>query len=425
MAHVLVLTLVFRPDGVSTGVIMGEVSADLSAAGHNVTVVTTVPHYNRDPEAEARQPLVRMWGPLLYRSVFQGVRVLHVAMPRKGGATLSRLLAWTQFHVLSLVVALALVRRVDVILAPSPPLTIGVCAWLLGCLYRAPYVYNVQELYPDIAITLGAIRSPWITAPLFALERFVYARARVITVIASRMRQRILQKLVPAEKVRLIPNFVDLDDMAPLPKINEFSRLHGLEREFVVAYAGNMGPAQGLETVLEAASLLRHQPGLRFLLVGEGILFNRLNALVRDRGLENVLILPHQPYALVPQIYAASDICLVPLAVNTGSEAIPSKVYRIMACARAVLACADPDSDLAELIGLARCGKVVPPGSPESLAQAVSEAMRSPSECAAMGLAGRAHVVAQYSRKSISGRYEALVREVAGTPRPRPVSTHV
>jgi putative colanic acid biosynthesis glycosyltransferase WcaI len=416
MAHVLVLSLVFPPDGVSTAIIMGELSADLRKAGHDVTVVTTVPHYNRDPEAETRQPLVQKWAPLLYRSEFRGSRVLHVAMPRKSGSRLSRLLAWGQFHVLSLIAAVALVRRVDVILAPSPPLTIGVCAWLLGCFYRAPYVYNVQELYPDIAITLGEIRSPWITSALFALERFVYARARAITVIASGMRQRILQKSVPPDKVRLIPNFVDIDDMRPLPKANEFSRQHGLEQEFVVTYAGNMGLAQGLETVLEAASLLRHQSGLRFLLVGEGILFNRLKALALDRGLENVLILPQHPYASVPQIYAASDLCLVPLAVNSGSEAVPSKVYRIMACARPVLACADLNSDLAELIGLARCGKVVPPGSPESLARAVSEALRSPSECTAMGLAGRAHVVAHYSRESISGRYEALVREVVGRP---------
>jgi colanic acid biosynthesis glycosyl transferase WcaI len=95
------------------------------------------------------------------------------------------------------------------------------------------------------------------------------------------MRQRILEKLVPTDKVRLIPNFVEIDDMAPLPKANGFSRQHGLDGEFVVTYAGNMGPAQGLETVLEAASLLRHESGLRFLLVGERVLHNRLKALVR------------------------------------------------------------------------------------------------------------------------------------------------
>jgi glycosyltransferase involved in cell wall biosynthesis len=423
MAHILVLTLVFPPDGVSTAVIVGELSADLKAAGHDVTVVTTVPHYNRDGEAEARQPLVRVWGPLLYRSEFHGVRVLHVGMPRKSGNVTSRLLAWAQFHVLSVIAAVTLVRHVDVIIAPSPPLTVGLCAWLLGVLYRAPYIYNVLELYPDIAITLGGLKNRWIITFLFALERFVYARARVITVIAAGMQRRILEKSVPAGKVRLIPNFVDVNDMAPFPKGNAFSREHGLDRAFVVTYAGNMGPAQGLETVLAAAALLKQEAGLMFLLVGGGVLHDRLQASAREQGLENVLILAHQPYDLVPQIYAASDLCLVPLALNTGADAVPSKVYRIMACARPVLACADPESDLAELVRLARCGSVVPPGSPESMAQAVSDAMRNPSARAAMGQAGRAHVMAHYARASISAQYEALVREVAGVPS-RQMNTH-
>lgn len=282
MAHVLVLTLVYPPDGVSTAVILGELSADLNRAGHEVTVVTTVPHYNSDAGAEARQPLTRAWGPFLYRSEFQGAQVLHVGMPRKSGNVLLRLLAWTQFHVLSLVAAAELVRRVDVIVAPSPPLTVGLCAWLLGRFYGAPYIYNVQELYPDIAIALGALKNRWATSLLFALERFVYARARVVTVIAPRMRRRILEESIPHAKVRLIPNSVDVNDLAPLPKANGFSREHGLDRAFVVTYAGNMGPAQGLETVLDAASLLNHESGLMFLLVGEGSLRGRLKASARD-----------------------------------------------------------------------------------------------------------------------------------------------
>ena len=423
MAHILVLTLVFPPDGVSTAIILGELSADLKSSGHDITVITTVPHYNRDTAAEARQPLVRKWGRLLYRSEFEGVRVLHVAMPRKTGRIVTRLLAWTQFHVLSLIAALALVRRVDVVVAPSPPLTVGVCAWLMGLCYRAPYVYNVQELYPDIAIALGALKNRLAIAVSLALERFVYARARFITVIAPRMRRRILEKAVRPEKVRLIPNFVDVDVMVPLAKANEFSREHGLDQAFVVTYAGNMGPVQGLDTVLDAASLLSSESGLIFLLVGEGSSYDRLKALSRDRGLKNVLILPHQPYALVPQIYAASELCIVPLARNAGSDAVPSKVYRIMACARAVLACADSESDLAELVRSAHCGIVVPPGRPEALADAIIEALRDPSACAARGRAGRLHVMTHYSRASISAQYDALVREVAGI-RPQHVSAH-
>ena len=423
MAHVLVLSLVFPPDGVSTAVILGELSADLKKAGHDVTVVTTAPHYNRDAGAEARQPLTRVWGPVLSRSEFQGARVLHVAMPRKGRSVLLRLLAWGQFHVLSVVAALALVRRVDVIVSPSPPLTVGVCAWLLGLCYRAPYAYNVQELYPDIAISLGALRNRWAISVLFALERFVYARARFITVIAPGMRRRILMKGVPPDKVRLIPNFVDADDLTPGPKANVFSRQHGLDEAFVVTYAGNMGPAQALDTVLDAATLLKAEPRLKFLLVGEGTSFDRLRRRAYEQGLANVLMLPHQSYDLVPQIYAASDLCLVPLAVNTASDAVPSKVYRIMACARAVLACADAESDLADLIRAAQCGAVVSPGSPEALAKAIVAAMRDPAASAAMGEAGRRYVLTQYARPSISAQYDALIREATHVTKPA-VTSH-
>ena len=419
MARVLVLTLVAPPDGVSTAVIVGELAADLTAAGHDVTVMTTMPHYNRDAQAERRQPLRRMWGGLLARSECAGVPVIHVIMPRKNASPVLRVLAWAQFHVLSLIASLVLVRKVDVIVAPSPPLTIGLCAWLLGLIYRAPFIYNVQELYPDIAIRLGAIRNPMLIRALFALERFVYARARVITPIAEHMRQRILGKGVPGSKVRLIPNFVDVDDMRPLPKNNAFSRTHGLDRDFVVTYAGNMGPAQDLETVLEAAALLKDETGLTFLFVGDGGRRGPLESQAQRLGLAQVRFMAHQDYAVVPEIYATSDLCLVTLAARTGSDAVPSKVYRIMACARPVLVSADLDSDLAVLVSGTRSGVVVPPESPQAMAEAIRRAMREPSTGAAMGLAGRAHVLEHYGRRSVSARYDALVREMAGvTPTP-------
>jgi colanic acid biosynthesis glycosyl transferase WcaI len=414
MAHVLFLSLVFPPDNVSTAVIMGELAADLKAAGHEITVVTTTPHYNRDREAERRQPLRPVWGPILKGSEFHGIRVLHVAMPQKSSRIILRLLAWAGFHLWSLVAAGVLVRRVDVILAPSPPLTIGLCAWLLGCAYRAPFVYNAQELYPDIAVALGAIRRRGVIQALLALERFVYARAAAVTVIAQRMRSRVIAKGFTPEKIRLIPNFVDVEDMLPQPKSNAFAREHGIERAFVVLYAGNIGPAQGLGVVLDAAELLLDAADVTFLFVGEGAAKDQLRESARERHLDRVVFLDYQDYGRVPEIYAASDLCLVPLATNTGSDAVPSKVYRIMACGRPVLACADAASDLAELVAVSGGGTVVPPASPQALAEAVREAKKNPQACAEKGAAGRRHVLAHYSRRAVSGQYEALVRELTG-----------
>jgi colanic acid biosynthesis glycosyl transferase WcaI len=413
VAHVLVLSLVFPPDNVSTAVIMGELAADLETAGHEVTVVTTVPHYNPGERPEPRQPLARVWGPLLSTSRFEGIRVLHVGMPRKTASVPSRLLAWTRFHVVSLAAAAALVRRVDVILAPSPPLTIGVCAWVLGVLYRAPYVYNVQELYPDLAVALGAVKNRRLIDLLLWLERFVYAHAGAVTVIAGQMRRRLLEKGVAERKVHLIPNFVDVEDLVPLPRDNAFSREQDLGGAFVVTYAGNMGPAQGLETVVEAASLLKDEPGLVFLFVGDGGSRAGLAAAARERGLTNVRFVSYQPYGRVPQIYGASDVCLVALASRAGCDAIPSKVYRIMACARPVLACADADSDLAQLVTSVGCGTVVGPANPGALAQAVLHAKRNPSACRAQGESGRAHVAVHYARRVVSAQYDRLLRTLA------------
>jgi colanic acid biosynthesis glycosyl transferase WcaI len=413
LANVLILSLVFPPDSVSTAQIMGELGTDLESQGHKVTVITTSPHYNQDAEAESRQPIQNYWGSVLRKSDYHGIHVYHTFMPRKGKNIFLRLLAWGGFHQISIVAGMATVPRPDVILTPSPPLTIGVCAWILGKYHRTPFIYNVQEVYPDIAVRLGAIRNKWLIGRLQQLESFVYRKAKKITVIAPRMRQRLLEKGVPSGKVEVVPNFVDIGDLSPLPKDNGFSRPHGIHEKFVISYAGNMGPAQGLESFIEAAFLLRGEQGIHFMMMGDGILRKSLVERVAQSGLGNFLFLAHQPYSMMPSIYAASDVCLVPQAMETGCDAVPSKVYRIMACARPVLATTDPESDLAILIKDAGCGAIVPPGSPSDLAGVIWEAYRDRARWREMGRAGRTHVVEHYSRHVVTGRYHALIQAVA------------
>ncbi len=419
MARILFLSLVFPPDGVSTAQIMGDLAEDLRSRGHTVDVLTTTPHYNRDAEAEARQPLRSYWGPVVKKSDFRGLPVTHTLMPRKGRSVPARLGAWILFHALSTIVGLTALPRPDLIFVPSPPLTMGLAARLIGWFRRAPFIYNVQEVYPDIAIRLGALRSRPLIRLLRGLERLVYRRAAKITVIAPCMLQNLLAKGVSRDKVSLIPNFADVDDLRPLAKDNPFSRRYGLQDIFTVSYAGNLGAPQGLDTFLDAAALLRHEPGIRFLMLGDGMQKEALRRRLDELKLEAFLFLPHQPYSVVPEIYASSDANLVPQAAETGCDAVPSKVYRIMACGRPILAVTDPASDLAALVGEAACGVVVPPGSAPALAQAILEAFRSGAEWRAKGEAGRLFVVRHYSRSSVADRYDRLVRALvpaAGGP---------
>ena len=412
MANVLILSLVFPPDSVSTAQIMGELAVDLQAKGHKVAVLTTAPHFNRDPEAELRQPIRNHWGPVLRKSDFHGIPVYHTFMPRKGKSILLRLLGWTGFHLISAVAGMTTVPRPSVIIAPSPPLTIGVFAWILGKFHGAPYIYNVQEIYPDIAVRLGALRNKRLIGLLERLERFVYRKGEKIAVIAPRMRQRLLDKGVPSDKVEVVPNFVDIGDLSPLPKDNEFSRRHGIQEKFVVGYAGNMGPAQGLEGFIDSAGLLRDGTGIHFMMMGDGILRESLRKRVEKLGLDNFTFLSYQPYSTMPQIYAASDICLVPQTAQTGCDAIPSKVYRIMACARPVLAITEPESDLAHLIRDTGCGVTISPEGSSDLADVICKAYRDQARWKEMGRAGRAHVVEHYSRPAVTNRYHDLIQRV-------------
>jgi colanic acid biosynthesis glycosyl transferase WcaI len=391
---------------------MTELALELRKFGHDITVLTTTPHYNVDPEARARQPLVRELGGLLYRSDCEGIPVYHASIPVKGSRVGARLLDYARFHAISTLAGLILIGRPDVILAPSPPLTIGLSAWALSLARRAPFIYNVQEIYPDVAVSLGVLKNRHMIQAIESLERFIYARSRTVTVISEWFRRRLLTKGVPTEKLRMIPNFVDTDFMRPGLRHNGFSSAHGLDDQFVVLYAGNIGLTQGLETILAAAQRLTHQSDLRFVIVGDGTRRGWLEDKLDREQLTNVMLLPYQPRSVVPQIYASSDICLVPLKRGTAQETFPSKIYTIMAAGRPIVASADPDSELAWVVQEADCGWVVPPDDPVSLAEMLAATYERRTELASRGQNGRDYVMAHHSRRAVAAQYDSLIREV-------------
>jgi len=226
------------------------------------------------------------------------------------------------------------------------------------------------------------------------------------------MRRAVVAKGVPPGRVHFIPTFVDMDQLRPGPKDNPFAREHGVTDRFVVAYAGNMGFSQGLEVLLDVAERLKDETDTIFLFVGGGVLRERLIESARARSLGNTLFIAHQPYARVPEIYATSDVCVVPLLSEVGAEAMPSKLLRIMACGRPVLAMVDRESEVAREVLASRAGVVVSPSSVAEVAAAVRALQRSPERRAAMGAAGRAYVGVSYSREIVTRQYAALISEL-------------
>jgi colanic acid biosynthesis glycosyl transferase WcaI len=410
VANVLILSLFFPPDSVSTAQLFGELAVDFKAKGHDVSVLTTTPHYSAAAAAIGRG--FERAGPfsLLRKSSFEGIPVTHVPMPLKAGGIANRLLAWAWFHVAVVVAGLAR-RRPDVVIVPSPLLSLAVAGWMIG--RGAALIYNVQELYPDLAINAGKVKNGALRDLLRGLERFVYEKSAAVTVIGPAMFDRVKERTSRPDKVRLVPNFVDLDEMRPLPRDNAFAREHGMTDVFSIVYAGNLGLAQGFDDVLHAADLLRDEPRMRFVFVGDGVLAPALRATVEEREMRNVAFVGHQPYGRVPEIYSASDACLVPLSAAAAFEAIPSKVVRIMACARPVVAIAPATSDLANIVAESGCGVTVEPGDGPALARELKKLASDPKAAAAMGARGREYAAANFSRAAVSSAYDALIREVA------------
>jgi colanic acid biosynthesis glycosyl transferase WcaI len=405
--RILLLTLYFAPDVAANAVIMTELAEELIRMGHQVTVVTAFPHYAGNV-IDARYR-----GRLVQHEEYRGIQIMRTFLytsPRKNRFGV-RLLNYTSFNLLSTLASI-LSGPQDVILAPSPPLTIGLGAWIISRFKGVPFVYNVQDIYPDIAVGLGVLTNPTVIRLSRWMERLVYNKAIAVTVLSEGFRRNLLAKGVPTDKLHVIPNFVDVDFIRPLPKDNSFSRRHGLHDRFVVMYAGNIGLSQGLETLLGAARSLQDLDDLQVLIVGNGSAKQGLEIQAQAMGLTNVEFLPFQPREALPNMYATADVSLVLLKQGIGAESVPSKAYTILASGRPLIAAVDEQAETRRMIAEAQCGITVPPQEAQTLADAIRQLYHAPVIRAEMGQRGCAYVSAHYTPQAVAAQYDALLKLV-------------
>lgn len=403
--RILFLTMYYKPDNAATGILMAELAEELAGQGHDVRVVTSMPHYSTNSiwkEYRGKAWMRERQGKILVQRVWSYV-------PVNKDRLLPRFFSYLSFTLLS-AFAGQLMPRPDVIVtpSPSPPLTNGASAFLLGRLRGVPFISNIQDIYPDVAIRMGVMKNPVVIAAYKKLEKFVYAHSAAITVISEGFRQNLMAKGVPSDKIEVIPNFIDAAFVAPHPRFNEFSRAQNWDDKFVALFAGNVGMSQGLDTVLEAAALLRHVPNLLFAIVGNGASKPALVEQVKALGLTNVEFLPYQSYDQVPLLYSAADVGLIPLRRGFTNDSVPSKLFTIMGVARPMIAGVDAHSETAQVIAESGCGLRVEPEDARALADSVQVLYKDRNRCAEMGRRGRLHVEAHYTRVSVARQYEAI-----------------
>lgn len=409
--NILVLCPHYAPDIAPTGEVMSTIGRGLVELGHRLHVVTALPWYRHHRIEDG-------WGGRAVRSedVSWG-RITRVhPFPADKTNIPARALAFGGFTALAGAVALASRKgpRPDVVFVMSPPITLGPAGWLAAKRWRVPFVFNVQDVFPDVAVELGAISNPRVIAVAARLERFIYDHADGVTVLSDELASNVRGKLgagQPPTKVHVIPNFVDVDAIADGPRENAYRAEHGLQGRTVVMYAGNVGLSQSLELFVDAArSLVDTRPEVVFVINGDGSARAALEQ--RAAGLENVRFVGYQPRERLPEVLAAADLHVVPLKRGLAHSSVPSKLYSILAAARPLLASVDEGTEVARTVEAAGAGLAVPPDDRDAFLAGLLQLLDDPAALVERGRSGRRFVQSWASPAAVATAYSQLFEDI-------------
>ena len=399
----------YWPDDGATGQLLAELCEDLVARyGFEVTVVCgALPGH-------ARAGLG-----LVTQEERHGVRILRAAGTAFDKSRFAGRVANYLSFFISAWIAGRRVGRQDVVVALTDPPIIGLVARRSARRARAPFVYLCQDVFPEVARLVESFRSPRVERLLERIGRSLIGSADRVVAIGETMRDRLVERRgADPARTLVIHNWADCEALAPRPRDNAFARAHGLDRAFVVMHSGNIGLSQDLDTLIGAASMLRHEPGILFAIMGGGARRAELEFRVRGLGLDNVRFLPRQPKETLPDAFGSADAFVVSLKRGLAGSIVPSKLYGVLAAGRPYIAAVERACEVAFITTKHDCGLLVPPGDDEALAHRVRELFEDPALVRHLGENARRAAYA-FDRPVQVDAYARLLRELAAAPAPR------
>jgi colanic acid biosynthesis glycosyl transferase WcaI len=407
--HILFLTENFPPERNAPASRVYERACYWVRWGHKVTVITSAPNF---PEGRVHPGYRNRWYEIEERDGIRVVRVKTFVAANEG--VVLRTLDFLTFMVTGFFGGLVQ-ERPDVVVATSPQFFAAVAGWALSAARQRPFVFELSDLWPASITAVGAMRENLGLRMIERLELFLYRRAAKVVALTRSFKTDLVSRGIPAAKVAVVINGVDMSRYAPRPRDSQLAREVGLENHFVVGYIGTHGMAHALERVLDAAELLRTVPAVRFLFVGSGAARDRLVSEAARRGLSNVFLVPAQPKEMMPSYWSICDLALVHLKdTPLFRTVIPSKIFEAMAMGRPIVLAA-PDGEAADIVRATGAGIVLPPEDPRALAEAVKSLSESPAAVAQ--LAQRALVAAPlFTREKQARDMLAAIEEVTPTP---------
>ena len=414
--HVLFLSDNFPPETNAPATRLHEHARRWVRQGHRVTVVTCAPNF---PRGEVFEGYQNRW---LSREVVDGIEVLRVkTFITANSGFLLRTLDFLSFMVMGVLGGL-LPRRPDLVVASSPQFFAAVGGWVLSVLRRRPFVFEVRDLWPASIAAVGAMRESRLLRLLERVELFLYRRARRVVTVTRSFREDLVRRGIPAEKIDVVTNGVDLERYAPGPRDAAVAREFGVDGKLVIGYLGTHGLAHALESVLDAAGQVRDLDQVRFLFIGSGAAKESLVTEARRRGLSNVLFGDPQPKRRMPDLWRLCDIALVHLKdMPVFETVIPSKIFEAMGMGRPVLL-AGPDGEAADIVRSTGCGLWVPPEDPTAQARAVRSLAESPAQREALAASSLASAHG-YSRDALAAEMLECLDAARSSRQPRRVES--
>lgn len=364
------------------------------AETYEVEVLTGVPRGHEDEPRMIERGGVRIR------------RLLSTAFDRSGLAAR----AVNYFTYLGSAVARGLTaRRPDVVLCMTDPPMVGAVGVVLARRFRVPLVVVCQDVFPETAVKLRRLENPLAVGVLRRIVRTYIGRADRVVSIGETMSKRLVAKGAPPERVVVIPNWVDADEITPQPRMNGWARENGLVGRFVVMHSGNIGHAQDLETLVRAAALVQDIEEIEVVIIGFGARHTATRELALELRVSNVRFLPYQPRSLLSESLSAADVHYLGLARGLAGYVVPSRINGILSAGRPVIVSADPESEPAQLVADVGCGIAVAPGDPQAVAAAIRQVHAGELDLEACGTAGRAWIERHRRRDTAVESYRSLL----------------
>ncbi|PWJ55980.1 colanic acid biosynthesis glycosyl transferase WcaI [Dyadobacter jejuensis] len=406
--RILIYGINYAPELTGIGKYTGEMGAWLGEQGHDVTVVTTMPYY---PEWEVH-PEYRGRGSFIERRGNVQIHRYPIYVPQEV-SSIKRILHEFSFLARTSTFWLKSIftKKYDLVFCVAPPFHIAILPLIYKFIKGGKLIAHIQDLQVDAAKELGMIKNNFFLNSMFGFERFLLKNSSKVSTISEGMKRKILGKGVSENNILMFPNWVDQNTITPVPITDSLRQAWGLGlQDFVVLYSGNLGEKQGLEVIIEVAELTKDLPHLKFVIVGSGGAKAKLEALVAQSNLQNIIFKPLQPYELLPKMLGIANVHLVLQKKSAADLVMPSKLTTILSAGGCAIVTADAGTSLYDLIQNHQVGLICPPESAPALAATIRQA--SQQDLTVIQANARNYVLHNLTKEAILSSFEISIQHI-------------